>query len=385
MRIGIPKEIKHGENRVAITPPRVKEITKAGHQVCVEHDAGKKSGHLDKDYVRSGARIVDADEAYSTDLVLKVKRPLPEEYNLLCENQILFTYLHFDENIPPEQIEAIVDTGVTGIAYEWVEHDGKFPLLEPMSKISGAVFARRALELLMIHKGQLGGAYVSGVAPARAMVIGIGRIGTVAAQVLARNGVRLVLVDKHPSTINERMAAQWKGWDASVCVDVVIPFDEQNPQKGVAAIREELPNLDIVIGCAVRRPSLPKSRCPYLIDRDGVRTMRPGSVLCDATACERDFFETCVSSEDLLATYIDEGVVHYNCDHVPSLVAPTATELLSRATFTYVRLLLEGFENAVTQCRDLKLGSMCYRRKLTHQYSAEKKGLPWTSLEKLLR
>jgi len=383
MRVGIPKERKCQENRVGATPVQVAAIIEAGHKVCVEHDAGKAAGYPDNVYEASGARIGSAKDAYDADIVLKVKCPLPSEYSLLREDQVLFAFLHFDENIAPSQIKSIVETGVTAIAYEWVQQNGKFSILEPMSKISGAIFARRALELLMIHRGDLGGAYIPEVSPARAMVIGIGRMGATAAAVLARNGVRLLLVDKHPERINERIAMQWDKWDPKACVDKAIAFDENMPETGLEAIRQELPNVQIVIGCAVRRPSLPKSRCPYLIDREGTKSMPRGSVLCDGTACDKDLFETCVSSEDLLATYTDEGVLHYNCDHVPSLAAHTATELLAQASFPYVRLLLKGYKEALTCSKALADATMCYKGKFTHRYSAEKKGLLWSPLEAL--
>ena len=337
MRVGVLKERKRDERRVALRPDQTAALVAAGHEVLVEPGAGLASGFADADYAGSGAALDGRERIYdASELLLKVKCPLPEEYGFLKRGHIVFAYLHFDENIAPSEIERIVATGITGIAYEWVEKSGTLPLLTPMSEITGAIFALRAMELLVEHAGVLGGGYVDGWPESQAIVIGAGHIGSNAINVLLRNRFRVVVVDKHPETIEMRIRPYVDLGMWSDARPEIIRFDESSPGASLEEIRRHLPETAIVICAAVRRPSLPKSRCEYLIDRAGVAAMPEGSVLCDATACDRDLIETAVSSESLTETYVEEGTVHYNCDHIPSLVPATATKLLTDATFPYV-------------------------------------------------
>jgi len=385
MRVGVLVERKHDERRVSLRPDQAAALVADGHEVLVESGAGVASGFEDAEYSAAGAALAKREEVYDrAGLLLKVKCPLPEEYGFLRAGRVLFAYLHFDENVAPSEIERIAATGITGIAYEWVEKDGTLPLLAPMSEITGAIFALRAIGLLIEHSGVLGGGYVSGWPASQAMVIGAGRIGSNAINVLLRNRFRLVVVDKHPETIEERVRPYVDPGVWSEALPEVVPFDESDPASSVEEIRRRLPATQIVISAAVRRPSLPKSRCEYLIDRAGVASMPGGSVLCDATACDRDLIETAVSSESLTETYVEAGTVHYNCDHVPSLVPATATKLLTDATFPYVRKLAGGFDVAARSSAPLRGAVMCHRGRLTHTYSAEKKGLPHVSLDELL-
>jgi alanine dehydrogenase len=371
---------------VALRPAQVRALTQAGHRVWVETGAGAAIGFDDASYEAAGGRLVGQAEVYANaTLLMKIKCPLPEEYGFLCDGHILFTYLHFDENIPAPNIMKIIQTGVTGIAYEWVEEDGHFPLLQPMSELAGAVYARKAMNLLMERTGFLGGRYQPHWPASRAMVIGVGHIGANAVNVFLRNRFELTVVDKHPETLDARLRS-YVPLDLWVAArPEVIAFDEEaKPDTSVAALRRRLPETDIVIGSAVRRPTLPKEKCEYLIARRDVASMRPGSVLCDATACDRDFFETATSSDSLTETYMEEGVIHYNCDHIASLVAHTATLLLTEATFPYVQRLTGGFTEAVRQNAALAKGVMCYRGHVTHAYSARKKNLAHTDLAQLL-
>lgn len=386
MNIGVFKERKRDERRVALRPDQVKMLVKQGHQIWVEKDAGKVTGYNDSDYVKAGAVIGDQREIYEhAKLLLKVKCPIEEEYKFLTDRHILFTYLHFDENIPPSNIEKIVETGITSIAYEWVESEGLFPLLQPMSELTGAVFARKAMSLQMENKGVLGGGYLSGWPASTAMVIGVGHIGANAINVFLRNRYKLTVVDKHPETLEKRLRPyvdmeQWNNSNAEI-----IAFDESNHVESVAKIKEHLPETDIVICAAVRRPTLPKEKCEYIIRREDVANMKQNSVICDATACTRDFIETCVATEGLYETYTEEGVIHYNCDHVPSLVARTATDLLTEATFPYIKMLSqEDFEGSIRKSPGLAKAVMCYGGNLTHAYSAKKKHLKYTSLFDLI-
>ncbi len=385
MQIGVPKERKRDERRVALTPEQARALVGEGHGVWVEQGAAEAVGWPDGDYARAGARVVAQGEVYErAELLLKVKCPIPDEYPLLRPRHVLFAFLHFDENIPAESIRRIVGTGITGIAYEWVRKDDRFPLLQPMSELTGAVYARKSMALLVENAGILGGAYQPEWGASRVMVIGGGHIGANAINVFLMNRFDLVVVDKHPETLALRLGRYVAPglWEAAR--PEVVKFDESKPAESVAAIHERLGGVRIVLGCAVRRPTLPKEKCEYLIRRAGVATMRRNSVLCDATACDRDLFETCTSSDSLTETHVVDGVVHYSCDHIPSLVPRTATELLTAATFPYVRLLANGFAGAVRESEPLARGVMCHRGKVTHAYSAGKKHLEYTDLASLI-
>jgi alanine dehydrogenase len=385
MKIGIIKERKHDERRVALRPEQVDLLGKLGHEVFVEMGAGELAGYTDKDY--ASATIVDQETLYkNSSLLLKVKCPEPQEYKFLNEKHTLFCYLHFDENIPPENITKIVSTGVTGIAYEWVENCGEFPLLQPMSELTGSLFALKSMSLLLEKKGKMGTAYAQGATPPVAAVVGVGNIGKKAIAAFILNGFDLVIVDKHPETLPERLCKIMPefSWDALSKRITVIVFDETNHQNAIGQLKLLLPHIDILICAAVRRQSLPKSTCNYLIDRKSLALMRPHSVICDATACDKDFIETAVSSSSLTDYYIEEEVIHYNCDHIPSLASQTSTYLLTEATFPFVIKLSEGFDSAVRADSALKSGVMCHKGKLTHQYSAEKKLMDWSKLDEIL-
>jgi alanine dehydrogenase len=241
------------------------------------------------------------------------------------------------------------------------------------------------MSLLVEYRGVLGGKYLPNWPASSVMVIGVGHIGANAINVFLRNQYKLIVVDKHPETLKERLRpyVDFKQW-ADNNADV-LKFDESNHIKSITQIKERLPKVDIIICAAVRRPTLPKEKCEYIIRREDLSLMKKNSIICDATACTRDFIETCIATEGLNETYIEEGIVHHNCDHMPSLVAKTATELLTNATFPYVKVLADrGFETGIRQNPDLAKGVMCFKKHLTHEYSAKKKHLEYTSIFNLL-
>lgn len=386
MKIGIPKERKQDETRVALRPVHVARLISMGHEVFVEIGAGERAGFSDDCYFNAGATLKGQADIYRlANLILKVKCPLESEYHFFGPGHILFTYLHFDENISPVNIMKIVNTHVTAIAYEFVEENGRFPLLEPMSELTGAVFARKAMSLLMEYQGLLGGQYLAYWPRTKVMVIGAGRIGCNAINVFARNNFDIVVIDKHPETLNKRLAGYISLEDLAKTKMDVIKFDENKHEESVAAIRRFLPMCDIVLCAAVRRATLPKSKCQYLIRREDVAAMKRNSILCDATACDYDLIETCASSSSLTKTYVEEGAVHYNCDHIPALVGNTATRLLSGATFPYICTLADGFDSAVPGNPALEAAVMCHQGNITHRKSALKKNLPFTALKDLYK
>ena len=387
MVIGVGKEIKTDEHRVGLQPFQVKELAESGHKLLIEDNAGADAGFSNELYERNGAEIVDKDTLYQkSEMILKVKCPLPEELKYLRDGQILFTYLHFDENIPPEKLTNIIDTGVTGLAYEWVSKGNSLPLLEPMSAITGILFATRSMELLAQYKGKIPGKYISTINPAKALIIGVGHIGTNALNVLLMNRVKVDIVDKNPETLDSRVARYMDAefWNQNKNDVDIITFDQNKPEQAINEMTKRMHTYDIVLLCAVRRPDFPKEKCEYLITRSMIKKMENNSIFCDTTACDKDLAETAISSEKMDYIYFDEGVLHYNCDHIPSYVANSSTQALTAATFPYIKMLAEGFRPAVSKSKGLFESVMCYKKKLIHEYSAKKKGLAFTNLRELL-
>jgi alanine dehydrogenase len=385
MNIGVPKERKIDETRVGLRPDQTAKLVESGHRVFIETQAGIKAGFDDAMYERSGAAILETADVYKkAQLIVKVKCPLEYEYSFFGPQHTLFTYLHFDGNASPVEIQGFLVTGATGIAYEWVGADGRLPLLEPMSDLTGALFAMKSIHLLMEHKGLLGGQYQSHWPRAKVMLIGTGHIGCNALNVFAHNHFKIIVVDKHPETLKERSGKYITSSDFTNADMTLVRFDESDPDNSVEKLRSFLPMMDIVISAAVRRPTLPKERCEYLIRKADVATMARGSVLCDAVADIRNFVETAVPLESLTEVYFEHGVVHYNCDHIPALVPATSTRLLTDATFPYVEMLAGGTEQALKKDTMLANGVMCHKGKVTHEYTARKKGFDYAPIASLL-
>jgi alanine dehydrogenase len=389
MNIGVLRERKQDENRVALQPAQAAQLIARGHRVLVEAGLGLCSGFSDDAYAAQGAAVCGKAEVLADcDLILKVKAPLESEFADYQERHTLFTYLHFDENIPADKIARLIRTGFLGIAYEWVEKDGDYPLLSPMSRLTGYLFAQRSVDLCSRHKGIVCGRYEQDLPGARVLIIGLGRIGLSAAAYFIHNRARLTLLDKHPETINARLNAKL----GTHCVDhiarhgiEVLGFDQAEPQRSVKALDELLPRTDIVLCCAVRRPDLPKERLEYLIDEPMVRRMQPNSVICDATACDKDLIETAVSKESLVDFDVIHGVIHFSCDHFPAYVGRTATELLTAATFPYVQAMADlGVHRALRELPDLRRGVSCFQGHVTLKRAAVKKGMAFRPIEELL-
>jgi len=387
MNIGVPKEIMQDESRVALQPGQAGLLRGKGHQVFVESTAGQGAGFNDGSYAEAGAKIVDRAGVYEkAELILKVKCPIGDEYDYYRKDHILFCYLHYDGNEPAEKYKRMAQSGATAIALEWVDADGDLVLLRPMSEMTGVLLALKSMQLLTEKAGMLPGAYMHELQPCRAMVIGVGKIGCNAINVLAMNGLDITIVDKHPETLWGRLGKYmqpdtlaWLKQRASV-----IHFQEEYPDKALAKIHQIVPELRIVICAADRRETLPKNKCRYILDRKAIGKMPNNSVVCDGTAAVDGFIETCVPSENLTKYYVAEGVIHYDCDHVPTMVPHSSTVLLTNATFEFVELLAEGFVGAVQINPALAKGVVCYQKKYTHEISATRKNLPYTPLDSLL-
>lgn len=373
MTIGVFKELKIDEGRVALLPEHCSALTAKGHEVFIETGAGAALHLSDDDYMRAGAQIAPVGGAIDrARLLVAVKRPNIETILRLSPQQFLFCYLHLDENTPKEYAEALRQTGCTAIAYEWVGDEVHHPLLQPMSRLTGVLLALKGMELVLRHKGKVPVGY-GGQAPA-VMVIGIGNIGAEATRVFDTNSCRLFLVDKHPETLRDRIGdiAQ---------KSTIIYFDSADIAGSLAKLRAAAAGCDIVLLSAVRRPDLPKSACEYLLRDDDIRAMGSGSVVMDATACIRDFIETSVPTEQLEHVYLTHGVAHYNPDHIPALAPVTASKLLTDATFPFIRKLADGAQSAALADAMLRNGIMVHGSCYRHKHTCLMKGYPWTALE----
>jgi alanine dehydrogenase len=383
MDIGVLKEVKQDERRVALQPIQSNTLSGASHRVYVEIGAGEGAGFSDEDYRASGAEVVTKDEVLARSLLLlKVKAPLRSEYADYAPHHILFTYLHFDENIPASDISELVSRGFLGIAYEWVGSNGRYPLLEPMSQLTGYLFAQKAIELCSREKGVFCPRNEHLLPGGRALIAGCGNIGLSAFKYLSDLGIPLTIIaNRGPDEFNRKANIRFgtEGTDYLAATgSTFVVMDNRDPSRTRDAIAAVLPEIDIVLNCAVRRANLPKERMEYLIDRSMIRRMKRGSIVCDCTACDSDLVETCTSSPSLDHAYREEGVVHYNCDHIPSMVASTATRLLTARTFPYIQEIADlGPSRAVTEDQGLLNGVCCYRGQVTHALSAKKKGLPY--------
>jgi len=389
MNIGVLKEIKPDEKRVALQPEQISELIKAGHTVYVEHNAGISAGYNDQQYIKNGAKVSNKENILKlSELILKIKVPVLSEYSDYCEAHILFAYLHFDENISPENISRLIQSGFMGIAYEWIEENGHYPLLEPMSRLTGYLFAQKSIELCTKYKGILCGRHERFSDGATAMIIGLGNIGLSALKYYLDTKLNLIIIDKHPETVNNRINKRFQ----TINIDYIqkynlniIAFDNNAPIRSKKQIKEILPKVDIILNCAVRRPNLPKDQLKYLIDKRMLKSLSPGSVICDTTACNKDLVETCVSSEILDKYDIIQDVIHYNCDHIPSYVSKTSTKILTDASFPFIKEIAnKGKRAAIRENEALKKGISCYKGKMTHKYTAIKKGFDYYNILHLL-
>jgi alanine dehydrogenase len=325
MKIGVPKEIKEQESRVAVLPSVVYLLTKAGHEVYVEEGAGEGCGYPDEQYALAGATMLAEHEAVfaAAEMIVKVKEPLPSEFALLRRGQILFTYLHLAAARP--LAEALIISGVTAIAYETVEVNRRLPLLEPMSEIAGRMSIIMGGYFLTKHSGGngvlLGG--VPGVLPGNVVVIGGGTSGVNAARMATGLGANVTILEVDV----ERMRF----------LDITM-HSAHTLYSSQAHLLEILPRTDLLIGAVL----VPGARAPRLITREMLRSMRPGSVLVDIAIDQGGCCETSRPTTHHDPTYVAEGITHYCVANMPGAYARTATQALTNVTAPYVEYLAEG-------------------------------------------
>ncbi|HEX5028143.1 MAG TPA: alanine dehydrogenase [Gaiellaceae bacterium] len=369
MRIGVAREIKPQEYRVALTPAGARELVQHGHEVVVETGAGVGSAFADDAYERVGASIASVDEVWSSaDLLLKVKEPIAVEYPRLREGLTLFTYLHIAADEPLTR--ALVDSGITAIAYETVETDrGALPLLAPMSEIAGRLAAQAGADQLEKPKGGrgilLGG--VAGVAPARVLVIGGGMVGYNAAVIALGMGAQV--------TILERSV------DRMRYLEQILSGRVQLLMSSALQLEESIKDADLTIGAVL----IPGALAPKLVRREMLATMKESSVFVDVAIDQGGCAETSRPTTHDEPVYTVDGVIHYCVANMPGAVPITSTRALTNVTLPYVEQLAEfGALGAVRANPELARGVNTIGGKLTYEAVAEAHGMEYTPLDDAL-
>ena len=365
MIIGVPKEIKEQEYRVALLPSGAYQLIKRGHQVIVERGAGIGAGYPDAQYEQAGATLTDAHEMVfeKADLIVKVKEPLPSEYSLLRRGQILFTYLHLAASKP--LTDALVKSGATCIAYETIEVNRRLPLLEPMSEIAGRMSVLVGGYFLAKHFGGsgvlLGG--VPGVLPGKVVVLGGGSSGINAARMAQGLGADVTILEVDL----ERM----RFLDITLHTAHTLYSNESH-------LHDLLPEVDLLIGAVL----VPGARAPKLINREMLRCMRPGSVLVDIAIDQGGCAETSRPTTHHNPVFVEEGVTHYCVANMPGAYARTATQALTNVTFRYLELLADlGLAEACQRQPALVGGINVMDGKVTYQAVAEAHGMPYSPVK----
>jgi alanine dehydrogenase len=368
--IGVPKEIKNNENRVALTPGGVSMFRVAGHQVLVEQGAGEGSGFSDEDYSKEGAAIVmsAADLWAGSEMIMKVKEPLPAEFPYFRENLILFTYLHLAA--AAELAQHLIAQKVTGIAYETIQlPGGGLPLLTPMSEVAGRMSVQIGAHLLeQFYGGRgilLGG--VPGVPPADVIILGGGIVGTNAAKMALGLGANVVII--------ERSADRMRYIDD--VFDGRLRTLMSNPTNIASAVQKA----DLLIGAVL----IPGARAPKLVTEDMVKQMKPGAVIVDVAVDQGGSIETIdrVTTHNA-PTYEKHGVIHYAVANMPGAVPRTSTLALTNVTISYaLELANKGFTRAIGENPSLYLGVNTHKGLVTHPAVAESLNLPYSKLSEL--
>ncbi|HJW75122.1 MAG TPA: alanine dehydrogenase [Thermoleophilia bacterium] len=373
MIVGVPKEIKNEEYRVAVTPIGVKEFVRAGHAVIVEKGAGVGSGFDDKAYKAAGAELAPVDDVFArADMIYKVKEPLPSEYGKFKPGQILYTYLHLAAAYAKDLTKAMMKADIRAIAFETVETpSGAHPLLFPMSEVAGKLAIQAGAAHLQKNEGGegvlLGG--VTGVPPAKVVIIGGGTVGINAAKVAIGMGARTVVLDVSA----ERLTY----------LDDIFGGRVETVLSNAAVVEQEITDADIVVGGVL----LPHgAQAPHLVKRSHLKHMKAGSVLVDVAIDQGGCFETSKPTSYSEPTYVVEGVIHYCVANMPAAVARTSTLALAGATLPYgIKIASKGFEQAVKDDPALALGVNVYRKKLTIKSVADAHRLTYTVLENAMK
>ena len=370
MIIGVPKEIKDNENRVALTPAGVKELKKHGHEIYIQATAGEGSGFTDETYKLAGAKTLpDIDSVYGTaEMIMKVKEPIEREYALIKRDQLLFTYFHFASS--EKLTRAMIDTGSVCLAYETVEkEDGSLPLLIPMSEVAGRMAIQQGakyLEKPLKGRGVLLGG-VPGVNPAKVLILGGGVVGTQAAKMAAGLGADVIILDLNLPRL--RYLAD------------IMPANVSTLMSNEYNIRELIPTADLIVGAVL----IHGAKAPHLITRDMLRDMKAGTVLVDVAVDQGGCIETCKPTTHQDPTYIIDDVIHYCVANMPGAVPYTSTLALTNATLPYaIQLADKGWQKACKSNRELALGLNVIRSEVVYQAVADAFNIEFSPMEKFL-
>jgi alanine dehydrogenase len=369
LKIGIPKEIKNNENRVALTPAGADAFIKKGHFVLIESDAGIGSGFTDEDYANVGCVIVaDAGEVWeSSDMVMKVKEPLPEEYRFFREDLILFTYLHLAAE--KELSEALVQSGVTAIAYETIQLDNdSLPLLTPMSEVAGRMAPQIGAQFLEKRQGGKGIllAGVPGVSRGKVTIIGGGVVGTNAAKVALGLGAQITIIDLNPERLRQ--------------LDDLFGNQIQTMMSNPMNIAQAVEQSDLVIGGVL----IPGAKAPRLVTEEMVKQMKAGSVIVDVAIDQGGIFETIdrITTHDQ-PTYQKHEIVHYAVANMPGAVPRTSTIALTNVTVPFALKLADSPENAMAESMPLAKGVNVMKGYITNQAVASSLDLEYRPFQDL--
>ncbi|MGP4108296.1 alanine dehydrogenase [Virgibacillus sp. L01] len=370
MKIGVPRELKNSENRVAMTPAGVLTLEKAGHKVYVETEAGLGSGFTDDQYAEAGAIIVPtAKEAWSQEMVMKVKEPLPEEYDYFYEGLILFTYLHLAAE--PELTKALIDNKVVGIAYETVQlENNSLPLLTPMSEVAGRMASQIGAQFLEKSKGGKGVllAGIPGVKRGKVAVIGGGVVGTNAAKIAMGLGADVTIIDLSPERLRQ--------------LDDIFGSSINTMMSNPLNISEAIAESDLVVGAVL----IPGAKAPKLVTDEMVQAMSEGSVIVDVAIDQGGIFETSdrITTHDN-PTYTKHGVLHYSVANMPGAVPRTSTIGLTNVTVPYaLQLANKGYQKACSDNEALLKGINTLDGYVTFQAVAESHDLHYNDVHTLL-
>ena len=369
MIVGVPKEIKTEENRVAVTPTGVAGFVSRGHKVLIERGAGLGSGLTDRAYEAAGATLDSAQEIWrQSDLIMKVKEPQVSEFPLLRRGLILFTYLHLAAN--EIVTRELLQRKVTGIAYETIQlDDGSLPLLTPMSEIAGRLSIQVGAWCLQAENDGrgilLGGA--SGVRPGKVVILGAGMAGTAACQIAAGMGAYVSILDINPAKLRY--------------VHDILGGHVTTLMSNRANVEEEIVDADLVIGSVL----IPGAKAPKLISRSLVQRMKPGSAFVDISIDQGGCAETSRPTTHCQPIYVEEHVVHYCVTNMPAIVPHTSTYALTNSTLSYgLELANRGFPQALVRNKALAKGLNTYDGKITHEGVATAFNLPLTTVDEVI-
>ena len=370
MIIGVPKEIKNNENRVALTPAGAAELIKHGHEVFVQATAGEGSGFLDETYLSVGAQLLPTiEEVYSkAEMIIKVKEPIESEYKLIRKDQILYTYFHFASS--ESLTSAMIESGAICLAYETVElDDHSLPLLVPMSEVAGRMSVQEGAKYLEKTYGGrgvlLGG--VPGVHPAKVLIIGGGIVGTEAAKMAAGLGADVTIMDVNLPRLRY--------------LDDIMPANVKTMMSNEFNIREMVQSHDLIIGAVL----IPGAKAPSLVTRDMLKTMKPGTVLVDVAIDQGGCIETTKPTTHDNPTFVIDDIIHYSVANMPGAVPRTSTIALTNATLPYaIKIANKGWKKACKESKPLRRGLNIVQGNVVYQGVAESFNLKYTDIKKII-